>query len=97
MKRNRVLLCAGAILVLGGIALVLPVTSAGDRTITTEDIAHAERILGLQFTEAQGDSMIDGLAQNRNHYESIRSFNLDNDIPPSLLFNPIPVGFSVPQ
>jgi Asp-tRNA(Asn)/Glu-tRNA(Gln) amidotransferase A subunit family amidase len=80
---------AGCILLIGICMLF-----AGTEAITTEDISRAERLIGLRFTEVQRDSMIDGLTQNRSHYESIRSHGLDNGVPMSLTFNPLPTGWT---
>lgn len=71
------------------------VMSVGSDEITVEDIAFAERIIGLNFTDAQRDSMIDGLMQHRESYKAIRDYGLKNDIPPSLFFNPLPAGFDI--
>jgi Asp-tRNA(Asn)/Glu-tRNA(Gln) amidotransferase A subunit family amidase len=61
--------------------------------ISTEDIESAEQITGLSFTPAEQDSMIGGLQEVLKDYEKIRSWPLSNDIPPALLFNPLPPGF----
>lgn len=85
---------------IGGIASafvffgVLYIISAGQNDITTENIAHAENIIGLSFSEAQRDSMIDGLSQYRSSYETIRAYGLDNSIPPAITFDPLPAGYS---
>ncbi|MBA4852448.1 amidase [Emticicia sp. BO119] len=61
--------------------------------ITIEVINQAEKILGLDFTDAEADSMINDLNDNRKDYESIRKIRLDNSVAPALYFNPLPVGF----
>lgn len=60
--------------------------------ITPEMINHASSIIGLEFTEAERDSMIDELKSSREDFETLRKLNLKNSVPPSLVFNPIPVG-----
>jgi Asp-tRNA(Asn)/Glu-tRNA(Gln) amidotransferase A subunit family amidase len=70
------------------------VISADDTDITREDILHAERLIGLQFTDAKRDSMIEGLTRYRANYNAIRDYSLKNSVPPSLLFNPIPPGYA---
>ncbi len=79
-----------ALVIFGGFIFI----TAGDDEITVEDISHAERLIGLQFSVAKRDSMIDGLTQYRTSYQSIREYGLVNSVPPSLSFNPIPAGFS---
>ncbi len=60
--------------------------------ITTQDIEHASNIIGLEFTSAEQDSMIDELENSRESYQALRDLKLDNSVPPALNFNPIPAG-----
>jgi Asp-tRNA(Asn)/Glu-tRNA(Gln) amidotransferase A subunit family amidase len=62
--------------------------------ITKEAIRGAETLFGLTFTEAERDSLLDGLREQRNDYESIRKVDLPNDVAPALLFNPVPPGIT---
>jgi Asp-tRNA(Asn)/Glu-tRNA(Gln) amidotransferase A subunit family amidase len=52
----------------------------------------AEKLIGLSFTDAKRDSMLDGLKDQLGNYESLRKVSLANSVPPAILFNPIPVG-----
>jgi Asp-tRNA(Asn)/Glu-tRNA(Gln) amidotransferase A subunit family amidase len=61
--------------------------------ISSKGIAEAEKIIGLQFTGEERDSMTDNLNENLAWYQQIRNAQLQNNIPPAVLFNPIPVGF----
>ena len=65
-----------------------------NRPITVEVINQAEKILGLDFTDAEADSMINDLKDNRKDFESIRKIPLNNSVAPALYFNPLPVGFA---
>ncbi len=67
------------------------------QTIGKENIIAAEKIIGLEFTDAERDSMIDYLDEQLGNYKKIREIHLNNDIPPAILFNPIPVGYSFPK
>ena len=60
--------------------------------ITTADVASAEGLIGLQFTETERDSMLDGLKEQYDNYMNLRRVPLNNGVPPSLQFNPIPPG-----
>lgn len=64
-----------------------------DRPITVEVINQAEKILGLDFTDAEADSMLSDLNDNRKDFETMRKIPLDNSVAPALYFNPLPVGF----
>ncbi|PKL82862.1 MAG: amidase [Ignavibacteriae bacterium HGW-Ignavibacteriae-3] len=61
--------------------------------IKKEMIPIAEKIIGLEFTDAERDSMQDALNDQLGNYENIHKIRLDNSIPPAVIFNPIPVGF----
>ena len=67
------------------------------QSITKENIENAEQIIGLEFTDAERDSMHTLLEEQLINYENIRKIELANSIPPAILFNPIPVGFEFPQ
>jgi Asp-tRNA(Asn)/Glu-tRNA(Gln) amidotransferase A subunit family amidase len=57
------------------------------------DIQGAEALSGLTFTQAERDSMRDGLNDQLKNYRSLRTVHLENDVAPALLFDPIPRGF----
>ena len=63
-----------------------------DKPIKKEVITSAEKVFGISFSEAQKDSMLDLLNQRLESYQSIRKIDLNNSIPPAILFNPIPEG-----
>ncbi len=68
---------------------------AGEQNpITKEDIAHAEKITGIEFTDAERDSMLDELFSSLKNYKVIREANLKNSIMPALQFNPVPRNFN---
>lgn len=62
-------------------------------TITREMIASAEKLIGLDFSDAKRDSMTDGLQEQLGSYNNLRTVFLPNSVMPSVLFNPIPAGF----
>jgi len=63
--------------------------------ITIRDIAVAERLFGLEFSNIERDSMLNGVNRNLESYQAIHEFSLENSIPPALVFNPLPDGFQV--
>jgi Asp-tRNA(Asn)/Glu-tRNA(Gln) amidotransferase A subunit family amidase len=65
--------------------------------ISTKHIASAEALIGLEFTQPERDSMLSGIESALGDYEAIREYELSNDIPPALLFNPLPYGFAPGQ
>lgn len=67
------------------------------QSITKENIGNAEKIIGLEFRDAERDSMINNLEEQLSNYKNIRKTELTNNIPPAIIFNPIPVGFKFPE
>jgi len=65
--------------------------------ITPASIDAASELFGLSFMHAEKDSMIGTLTSQRRKYEGLREFQLDNSVPPSLIFNPLPIGFTPDQ
>lgn len=62
--------------------------TGADHPVTAAIIECAERILGLEFTPAERDQMAGILNSNRRKYETLRSLDLPNSVPPALLFDP---------
>jgi Asp-tRNA(Asn)/Glu-tRNA(Gln) amidotransferase A subunit family amidase len=90
-------LIRGGVFVLA-IASSLASTSFGQQEkksnpVTVEMVGQAQKIMGLDFSEAKRDSMLENLAEQLESYQKIRMFPLPNSVPPAILFNPIPVGF----
>jgi len=67
------------------------------QSITKENIESAEKLIVLDFTEDEQDSMQTSLDEQLVNYENIRKIRLANSIPPAILFNPLPVGFEFPK
>jgi Asp-tRNA(Asn)/Glu-tRNA(Gln) amidotransferase A subunit family amidase len=56
-------------------------------------ISGAENLIGLEFSPAEKDSMIQNLTNHRNSFERMREQKLENSTSPALYFNPLPHGF----
>ncbi|GAA4092213.1 amidase [Mucilaginibacter panaciglaebae] len=61
--------------------------------ITIQVVAAAQKIIGMDFTTAQSDSMLNSLNDRVRDYQALRKLNIPNSVVPSLNFNPVPVGF----
>jgi Asp-tRNA(Asn)/Glu-tRNA(Gln) amidotransferase A subunit family amidase len=64
-----------------------------NQTLTVEIVKQAEKIMGLEFTPAEADSMLAELNDNRKNFEDNRKVELKNEVSPALIFNPLPVDF----
>ncbi len=82
---------------LGGTLLpgVLYAQVAGGADITPQTIACAEEIAGVTLEPAQRTLLVDELKQHRQRVERLRQLPLPNDVPPALVFNPVPPGGTV--
>ena len=60
--------------------------------ITRQVVVDAEKLMGLDFSEAKIDLMLGDLKEQAGRFESLHRFAFSNNVPPALLFNPIPVG-----
>ncbi|GAB2487251.1 amidase [Algoriphagus taiwanensis] len=65
--------------------------------ITPATIDAAADLIGLSFSPEEKDSMLTNLNNQRNNLEALRKTKLDNSVAPSLIFNPLPQGFTPPQ
>jgi Asp-tRNA(Asn)/Glu-tRNA(Gln) amidotransferase A subunit family amidase len=58
--------------------------------ITAETIACAEEIAGVRLAPAQREVILEDLRQQRRTIEALQAVPLPNEVPPALLFNPLP-------
>jgi len=70
--------------------------AGGDKPdVKKEEISAAEKIIGLEFTEVERDSMRQDLIDNLESYLKLRGVDIANSVPPVLQFNPIPAGMEL--
>ncbi len=83
---------------LGGTLLpgVLWARSEGAQEVTTEMVADAERIAGLDFTEEEREMMLQGLSGHLEAYAELREVEVPNEVPPALSFDPLLPEFEPP-
>src|SRR6516164_4213926 len=60
--------------------------------ITFEMLKTAERIAGLEFTDAERDLLVDGVNQHLARFETMRTIPLPNSVPSCLRFSPVMPG-----
>lgn len=68
----------------------------GQEIVTTEMIAAAEQIAGLEFTEAQREEMAEGVGRRLEIYQQLREVALPNSVLPAAQFDPVLPGMTVP-
>lgn len=96
LSRRRFLAACGA-----GSALGLAQDSQGSRPATravdSQDVAAAERLLGLSFSDAERELARARLAEQRRWFEALRARAVDWHTPPALRFDPWPTGRPLPE
>jgi Asp-tRNA(Asn)/Glu-tRNA(Gln) amidotransferase A subunit family amidase len=61
-------------------------------TLTVKDIPAAERVIGLQFKQAERDSLFDDVKNSGKEYSRMRQYKLDNSVPLSTWQSPVLPG-----
>jgi len=94
-KRSRFFIaaCCSLSFVLGGFVWHI----AEENAITTDVVRQAQKIIGMEYTQPQADSMLNHLNAQLNNYKTLRKMALPNSVVPALNFNPVPVGFVDPD
>lgn len=64
---------------------------AGGADITSESIACAAELAGLEFDDAEREMMVDGLKQQAGRIEALHGIPLANSVAPAIVFDPRPL------
>jgi hypothetical protein len=73
------------------VGAVAPEALWGESNPGLRSIAEAEKLAGLEFTDAERELMLEGIEDLREDYRKMREVSLDNAVPPALRFDPDPV------
>ena len=65
--------------------------------ITSTMVKEAQKIIGIDFSIAEADSMLENLESQRKNYAELRKLKIPNSVSPSLNFNPLPVAYQYPD
>lgn len=82
-----------SVLLLAAVPFV--VTAQQSDTISKEDLKTAARVIALDFTEPEQDSMLRDVRDNRREYSKMRSLTLNNSVPMSLWQSPVLPGMQL--
>lgn len=66
-------------------------------SIQTDHVRHAAKLIGLELTDLEIDSLKNGIENSRKSYLDNRALIIPNSTSPALVFDPKPIGFDVPQ
>lgn len=84
----------GMVCFLGGIVIS---ATTDENTITIGMVEQASRLIGINFTPVEADSMLAKLEDQRKNFAAIQKIQLDNGVAPALSFNPTPAGYQFPD
>lgn len=88
--RRRFLAFASAFAALPGVLAA----QEKEGPINARLLAEAEKLVGLEFTDAERELMMKDLAEQLDDYKKIREVRIDNSVPPALRFDPVLPGAS---
>jgi len=82
---------------LTGLSLIAStaLSQTNTNTINREVAADAERLIGIDFSEAKLDMLLPGLRSQLRDFIAMRQVTLSNSVPPALMFNPLPAGMKL--
>ena len=89
LKQKAIILIAAGCFISGAF-----VSKVAESKLTVTMVKEAQKLIGLNFKDAQLDSALTDLEEFKQSYEVIRKQPLSNDVAPALVFNPIPVGYT---
>jgi len=67
-----------------------------EQEITTQNLAEAEKLAGLEFTEEEREAMVRGLNGYLRSFRQLREQPIPNEVPPALVFDPVLPGMLLP-
>lgn len=70
---------------------------ANSCTKPPDPLSYTEALFDLSFARAERDTLREGVNKSIEDYKNLHNYSIENSIPPSLIFNPLPVGFNVDQ
>ena len=73
------------------------ISSFAQDTLTHSDIKSAAKIIGLDLTKPELDSMYENVRSRTRDFSRMRKSSLDNSVPMTLAHSPLLPGMSVPQ
>ncbi|MEH6512027.1 MAG: amidase [Maribacter arcticus] len=82
------------LLVLSSIVIMTLACSSSKSEFSKKDVVRSQKLLGLDFDKKYIDTLYPYLKRNKEGFDSLRKYTLDNDVFPAIQFNPLPPNFS---
>jgi Asp-tRNA(Asn)/Glu-tRNA(Gln) amidotransferase A subunit family amidase len=64
-------------------------------SIGKQEVKAAQKLISLDFSDSEIETMLSYLEDNRKGYDSMRTYSLDNDIAPAVSFDPYPLDLEI--
>ncbi|RLD24291.1 MAG: amidase [Bacteroidetes bacterium] len=77
--------------------LLLASCQTNDNSFSKSDVLSAQKVIGLDMSEEVLDTVYAYLIDNKEGYDSLRAYPIDNNVQPPLYFDPRPIGFQYPD
>lgn len=82
--------------VLLGLGLAIAACSASKPPFSKGDVKKAQKLIGTDFSRKEIKTMHRYLGRNRAGYDTMRTYELEHEVFPAVLFDPHPSGFELP-
>ena len=95
LTRREFITFVSGLLMVPGVSIIASETNSGEGelpVLTKEVIAQAEKIAGLELTDAERELMLEGLKDHVQKYDTLRGIPLPNSVTPALQFQSILPG-----
>lgn len=67
--------------------------SSSKSEFSKKDVVRSQKLIGLDFDKKYIDTLYPYLKLNKEGFDTLRKYTLDNDVFPAIQFNPIPLNF----
>ncbi|MEC7265353.1 MAG: amidase [Bacteroidota bacterium] len=85
------------LLILLSVSLFCLSCSSSKHSFTKKDVKSSEKLIGIDFSKKDIDTLYPYLERNLSGFDSLRKYPLENDVFPAVRFDPIPFGFTMPE
>ncbi|MEP2237243.1 MAG: amidase [Maribacter sp.] len=67
--------------------------SSSKNEFSKKDVKRSQKLIGLDFDKKYIDTLYPYLKRNKEGFDSLRKYTLDNDVIPAVRFDPLPLNF----
>jgi len=74
--------------------LIITSCSSSKNEFSKKDVKRSQKLMGLNFDKQYIDTLYPYLKRNKEGFDSLRKYTLDNNVIPAVQFNPLPLNFT---